>query len=141
MPHTLSFIESARRTIQLERDAINDLLQRIDGDFSRACELLLVLPDTTAQGAARLAEQLCDAARDLPPLPGGTPALTLSVGVFGGRLEPGDSWDQLIHAADQALEQARQYGGNRVHTTATLGRMAHAGMMTSSHATFPTSLH
>ena len=43
--------------------------------------------------------------------------------------------------ADQALEQARQYGGNRVHTTATLGRMAHAGMMTSSHATFPTSLH
>ena len=68
-------------------------------------------------------------------------ALTLSVGVFGGRLEPGDSWDQLIHAADQALEQARQYGGNRVHTTATLGRMAHAGMMTSSHATFPTSLH
>jgi hypothetical protein len=39
------------------------------------------------------------------------------------------------------LEQARQYGGNRVHTTATLGRMAHAGMMTSSHATFPTSLH
>ena len=106
-----------------------------------ACELLLVLPDTTAQGAARLAEQLCDAARELPPLPGGTPALTLSVGVFGGRLEPGDSWDQLIHAADQALEQARQYGGNRVHTTATLGRMAHAGMMTSSHATFPTSLH
>ncbi len=61
--------------------------------------------------------------------------------MFGGRLEPGDSWDQLIHAADQALEQARQYGGNRVHTTATLGRMAHAGMMTSSHATFPTSLH
>ena len=105
-----------------------------------ACELLLVLPDTTAQGAARLAEQLCNAARELPPLPSGAPALTLSVGVFGGRLEPGDSWDQLIHAADQALEQARQYGGNRVHTTATLGSMARGGTLTSTHATFPASL-
>ncbi len=41
MPHTPAFIESARRTIRLELDAVNDLLARIDGDFVRACELLL----------------------------------------------------------------------------------------------------
>lgn len=41
MSHALSFIESAQRTIQLERDAVDDLLRRIDGDFHRACELLL----------------------------------------------------------------------------------------------------
>ncbi len=41
MPHTPTFIESARRTIRLELEAVNDLLARIDGDFVRACELLL----------------------------------------------------------------------------------------------------
>ncbi|MCL7461482.1 KpsF/GutQ family sugar-phosphate isomerase [Pseudomonas sp. NW5] len=34
-------IESARRTIRLELQAVSDLLEQIDGDFVRACELLL----------------------------------------------------------------------------------------------------
>ncbi|MNZ67696.1 Arabinose 5-phosphate isomerase KdsD [compost metagenome] len=41
MPQTPSFIQSAQRTIRLELDAVNDLLARINGDFVRACELLL----------------------------------------------------------------------------------------------------
>jgi len=41
MPQTPSFIQSAQRTIRLELDAVSDLLARIDGDFVRACELLL----------------------------------------------------------------------------------------------------
>lgn len=41
MPQKPSFIESAQRTIRMELDAVNDLLARIDGDFERACELLL----------------------------------------------------------------------------------------------------
>lgn len=40
MPY-ISFPDSAKRTIQLELDAISTLLQRINGDFVRACELLL----------------------------------------------------------------------------------------------------
>lgn len=36
-----SIIQSAQRTIRLELDAIEALLQRINGDFARACELIL----------------------------------------------------------------------------------------------------
>ncbi|WP_423747810.1 KpsF/GutQ family sugar-phosphate isomerase [Halopseudomonas nanhaiensis] len=35
------FIASAQRTINLERDAVNTLLSRLDGHFERACETLL----------------------------------------------------------------------------------------------------
>jgi len=35
------FLTSARRTIELERDAVNDLLSHLNGDFTRACELML----------------------------------------------------------------------------------------------------
>ncbi len=38
-PHEL--IQSAQRTIRLELEAIEDLLARINGDFVRACEILL----------------------------------------------------------------------------------------------------
>ena len=40
MTHT-SFKQSALRTISMERDAVNQLLERIDGSFDQACELLL----------------------------------------------------------------------------------------------------
>ncbi len=35
------FVASARRTIQCETEAVNALYQRVDGDFNRACELIL----------------------------------------------------------------------------------------------------
>lgn len=38
---TTSFAQSALRTIEIERDAINSLLKRIDQSFEKACELLL----------------------------------------------------------------------------------------------------
>ncbi len=38
---SISFTESAKRTIALEQDALTALLARINGDFTRACELLL----------------------------------------------------------------------------------------------------
>ncbi|MBV2134449.1 KpsF/GutQ family sugar-phosphate isomerase [Pseudomonas sp. MAP12] len=41
MPQSPSFIQSAQHTIRLEIEAVNDLLVRINGDFIRACELLL----------------------------------------------------------------------------------------------------
>ncbi|MFC5693962.1 KpsF/GutQ family sugar-phosphate isomerase [Pseudomonas sp. GCM10022186] len=41
MSQSSDLTKSAKRTIQLEREAIDALLQRIDGDFVRACELIL----------------------------------------------------------------------------------------------------
>ncbi|WP_371931874.1 KpsF/GutQ family sugar-phosphate isomerase [Halomonas sp. MMSF_3323] len=38
---TLSVRDIARRTLELERDAIDALIGRLDGDFDRACQLLL----------------------------------------------------------------------------------------------------
>ncbi|MBD9485483.1 KpsF/GutQ family sugar-phosphate isomerase [Pseudomonas sp. PDM14] len=41
MSQSSDLIQSAQRTIRLELEAIQDLLARINGDFVRACELLL----------------------------------------------------------------------------------------------------
>ncbi|MDH4561585.1 KpsF/GutQ family sugar-phosphate isomerase [Pseudomonas sp. BN411] len=41
MSQSSDLIKSAQRTIQLEREAIDALLTRIDADFVRACELIL----------------------------------------------------------------------------------------------------
>lgn len=36
-----NYLDSARRTVSMERDALTDLLARIDSSFERACDLLL----------------------------------------------------------------------------------------------------
>jgi arabinose-5-phosphate isomerase len=41
MSQPSELIESAKRTVRLEAEAIQDLLARIDADFVRACELIL----------------------------------------------------------------------------------------------------
>ncbi|RRJ83724.1 KpsF/GutQ family sugar-phosphate isomerase [Aestuariirhabdus litorea] len=41
MSHPISFKESGLRTVRMEQEAIGELLQRIDEDFERACELLM----------------------------------------------------------------------------------------------------
>ena len=41
MSQSTELIQSAQRTIRLELEAIQDLLARINGDFVRACELIL----------------------------------------------------------------------------------------------------
>ncbi|PTS85850.1 D-arabinose 5-phosphate isomerase [Pseudomonas sp. HMWF032] len=41
MSQPTELIQSAQRTIRLEIEAIQDLLQRINGDFVRACQLIL----------------------------------------------------------------------------------------------------
>ncbi|MGP1693262.1 MAG: diguanylate cyclase, partial [Giesbergeria sp.] len=90
-----------------------DIVGRYGGE-----EFLVVLANTSAQGAQQLAEQLRAAIHDARCVyAGDTLSVDVSIGVFGGRLEPGDSWDQLIHAADMALYRAKQSGRNRVELT------------------------
>ncbi|HEY3699368.1 MAG TPA: KpsF/GutQ family sugar-phosphate isomerase [Spongiibacteraceae bacterium] len=38
---TVSYLQSAQRTIAMERDAVASLLTRLDGNFERACSILL----------------------------------------------------------------------------------------------------
>lgn len=113
-----------------------DIVGRYGGE-----EFLVVLCDTTAQGAQQLAEQLREAVRgSYCAWSDQRLSVTVSVGVFGGRLEPGDSWDQLIYTADKALYQAKQNGRDQVAVATSLGRVARQGLSKESPETFPSSL-
>ena len=113
-----------------------DIVGRYGGE-----EFLVVLTDTSAQGAQQLAEQLRAAVEATHcTYTGASISVTVSVGVFGGRLEPGDSWDQLIHAADLALYRAKQGGRNRVELAQSLGRVTREGVTSSSPETYPPPL-
>lgn len=114
-----------------------DLVGRYGGE-----EFLVLLPDTHLRGATELAQQLrqaveqsaCDYADQRI-------AVTVSIGVFGGRLEPGDSWDMLIHAADRALYAAKAAGRNRVEVAAELPVPSSTAQRREGPETFPASLH
>ena len=113
-----------------------DIVGRYGGE-----EFLVVLTDTNAQGAQQLAEQLRAAVQATHCAYGGESiAVTVSVGVFGGRLEPGDSWDQLIHAADMALYRAKQGGRNRVELAQAIGQVTREGVTSRSPETYPAPL-
>lgn len=99
----LAFTETCRETI---REI--DTLGRLGGD-----EFVLLLPETSVDGAHPLLERLRRAVEDrLMALDGIPLHLTVSSGVAGWRGE-GDSLDELVERADQALYAAKQAGRNR----------------------------
>ena len=107
-----------------QRVRAQDLVGRYGGE-----EFMVVLPDTGLVGAEQLARELCKAVEvsrcrvdGADDVEGDGIAVTVSIGVFGGRLESCDSWDMLIAAADRALYQAKENGRNRVEVTTILRR-------------------
>lgn len=102
-----------------ERLRTQDLVGRYGGE-----EFLVLLPHTPLAGALELAGQLRAAVEQAKfVFEGRGVPVTLSIGVVGGRLEPGDSWDGLIAAADEAMYRAKHAGRNRVEAAAEPRRL------------------
>ncbi|MFN4117700.1 GGDEF domain-containing protein [Acidovorax sp.] len=121
-----------------QRVRAQDLVGRYGGE-----EFMVVLPDTHLAGAEQLARELCKAVEvsrcRVDGLDGEGIAVTVSIGVFGGRLESGDSWDMLIAAADRALYQAKENGRNRVEVATGLRRPSSQLAAQANPETQPTS--
>lgn len=84
------------------------------GDLPCRCagdEFLLLLPEADAAAASRVAERLRQAVEALPPGPLG--GVTLSLGVAAWPAH-GESPEEVFKQADEALQRARQAGGNRL---------------------------
>jgi diguanylate cyclase (GGDEF)-like protein len=84
-------------------------------------ELVLIFPATPAGGAVIATERVRRAVATLAlPLPaGGEAAVTFSAGV--AQVAPGESAQDAVERADQALYRAKQAGRNRVEAAATPG--------------------
>nr|WP_279308233.1 diguanylate cyclase [Niveispirillum sp. BGYR6] len=85
-----------------------DLVGRVGGE-----EFALLMPNTVADGAARLAERLRTAmAQSAVDANGLSIQVTVSIGL--AQLQPGEDLAGLYARADSALYQAKQTGRNRV---------------------------
>jgi diguanylate cyclase (GGDEF)-like protein len=79
-------------------------------------EFVVVLPETTVEGAAQLAERICQAVRREPFLSEGEAPLDITVSVGGAAFpEQGSTPATLMRSADRALYVAKGDGRNRWH--------------------------
>ncbi len=95
-----------------------DIVARFGGE-----EFVIVLPETDAPTALRLAEALRHgvAAHSVPvDAQGSCVAVTVSIGVATLHGEPGGSFEELVNTADKALYRAKQAGRNNVKLAASV---------------------
>jgi diguanylate cyclase (GGDEF)-like protein len=111
LAHVAQIAAAHRRT--------GDIVARYGGE-----EFVLLLPETTAEHALVVAEQLCRAvgAADLDT-PGGRATLTISGGVAGLGADT-QSLEELIRQADRAMYAAKAQGRNRVMRESTVQQVA-----------------
>ena len=101
---TMANVVSARARAQ-------DLLGRLGGE-----EFLMLLPDTSVQGALQLAEALRKSVEDTSfhSVSGQAVSITVSIGLCELSQLSESRCDDMISAADRALYRAKEAGRNRV---------------------------
>lgn len=114
----------------VQRVRTQDSVGRYGGE-----EFLVLLPGTSRDGAALLAGELCVAVQATPCLWNGESIrVTVSIGVYGGFLQPHDHADRLLHAADSALYRAKDAGRNRVEVAPERAPAVHPSVPPVPHA-------
>jgi diguanylate cyclase (GGDEF)-like protein len=83
-----------------------DLIGRWGGE-----EFLVILPETTLEGARIVGDRLRKAVESMPPFPDGPQSITCSVGM--AVFESDASTTAFVERADQALYRAKRSGRNR----------------------------
>ncbi len=101
----------AMTSVIAQRTRAQDLLGRLGGE-----EFLVILPNTSEEGALQLAENLRQsvAAASFQAVSGEPIAITVSIGLCAVSQLSDPQCDDLIGAADQALYRAKAAGRNRV---------------------------
>jgi len=100
----MAFVEVIRETLRPY-----DVLGRVGGE-----EFMVLLPDTSHEAAAVLAERIRSRVESMiMPFDGTTLSVTVSIGVAEFGVD-GDSQDAVFKAADTRLYQAKHEGRNRV---------------------------
>ena len=109
-------LQQIARAIHQARKNSADVAARYGGE-----EFALVLPDTGANSALQIAEEIRARVKALAischyPGIGGLPdsVLTVSLGVASAIPHPKSDCSALVHAAEQALHQAKRQGRDRV---------------------------
>jgi diguanylate cyclase (GGDEF)-like protein len=86
-------------------------------------EFVVVLPETSVEGAAQLAERICVAVRREPFRVEGETPLDITVSVGGAAFpEQGSTPATLMRSADRALYEAKDQGRDRWHVPGALYR-------------------
>jgi len=94
-----------------------DLVSRYGGE-----EFVMILPDTTNEGALAVAEKVLDSIRSLNILHENSDAadhITLSIGVATACPHENSKPKELIQVADQALYRAKERGRNKIEVATT----------------------
>ena len=93
----------------------DDIVARVGGE-----EFAVLLPDTDAEGASRIASKVHEAVATLAVASAGigAGAVTVSIGLAAGPGSPGDQPGTLYRSADEALFTAKEGGRNRTRCAA-----------------------